>query len=367
MEAYTLDRNFERQQVVDAFNSFIWTERFYGDGDCEIVVPATKANLEMLAEGTLIELNGSAEPMILEVQSVDDGIATITGISLLRWLNNRFIRASSAHVDRYWNIEQLNPDQVLSKIVYEMCVNTGPIGIPNPTQYLIPNLETPTLFVAVASEPIVSVAVPYGPIYDALFEIATTYQLGMRITLDRDPGSYSLRFSVYRGNDRTSQQSFNPVVQFSPQMESLTDVEELRSIAAYKTHAFSFAPSNPGGLATNPGSAVRAEAATGFDLRAVMVFADDITTDKVGGDAGKMQTLLDERAARALAEQPYLVHVDGEIVPTSQFLYGRDYQLGDIIEIAGYSGAVQNARVTEYIRSHDETGEKAYPSVTMIS
>lgn len=366
MEAYTLNRNFERQSVIDAFNSFIWTDRFYGNGDCQIVVPATKANLETLAEGTLVELNGSEEPMMLETQSVDDGIATISGISLVAWLNNRFIRTTATHADRYWNIEALNPDQVLSKIVYEMCVNTGPAGIPNPTQYLIPNLETPTLFVAEASEPIISVAVPYGPIYDALYEIATTYKLGMRITLDRDPGTYSLRFSVYRGSDRTSQQSSNPVVQFSPQMESLTEVEELRTIANYKTHAFSFVPSNPGGLATSPGSAAVTAAPTGFDLRAIMVFADDITTDLVGGDAGKMQTLLNERAARALAENPYLIHVDGEIVPTNQFQYGRDYQLGDIVEIAGHSGAIQNARVTEYIRSHDESGEKAYPSVTTV-
>jgi hypothetical protein len=58
--------------------------------------------------------------------------------------------------------------------------------------------------------------------------------------------------------------------------------------------------------------------------------------------------------------------VDGEIVPDIQFKYGVHYYLGDVVELQGNSGIVQNARVTEYIRTQDESGERAYPTVTVL-
>jgi hypothetical protein len=58
--------------------------------------------------------------------------------------------------------------------------------------------------------------------------------------------------------------------------------------------------------------------------------------------------------------------VDGEIVPNKQYTYGIDYGLGDLIELQGNTGAIQNAMVMEYIRTQDESGEKAYPTVEVI-
>ena len=71
-------------------------------------------------------------------------------------------------------------------------------------------------------------------------------------------------------------------------------------------------------------------------MRAIMVFADDITTDMVGGSLQGMTNVLNQRATEALQDHAYIRHVDGEIVPTSQFVYGRDYTLGDIVEVQGY-------------------------------
>ena len=111
----------------------------------------------------------------------------------------------------------------------------------------------------------------------------------------------------------------------------------------------------------NPGTP-----STGFDLRAMLVFAEDITTDMVGGSASVLQSTLNQRSSQALQDHQFAKIVDGEIVPTSQFAYGRDYNLGDVIEVQGYSGITQHARVTEYIHTQDSTGEKHYPTVTMI-
>jgi hypothetical protein len=234
------------------------------------------------------------------------------------------------------------------------------IGIPNPEQFVISGIEFRDLELTL---PAVTVAVPYGPLYKAMKDIATTYEIGINLWLEEGV----LKFRSYKGADRTSDQSDYPVVRFSPDMESFTNIKEIQSIAQLKTEAFAFAPSNPNGLATTPGSAaLSGDQYTGFDLRAIQVFAEDITTDQVGSDPAVLLDILNSRAQDALVANKAVQAVDGEIVPESQLKYGTHYYLGDIIEVQGNSGTINAARVTEYIRSQDSTGEKAYPTVSVI-
>jgi hypothetical protein len=303
----------------------------------------------------------------------------LSGISLLPWLNNRFVRASSAHKDRYWYISGDSAGYVLWAIVYNMCCQgspyldgTIPINIANPEQLVIPGLGLNDY--DTSGDPI-QVGVPYGPVYDAMVEIAKTYEVGMQIVFDPSQ-EFPLGFRSYKGLDRTSGQTDNPAIRFSPEMDSFTDIKELQSIAALKTLVYTFAPGlNPAenadppevDLRTTPGvSALTGTQYTGFDLRAQMIFADDITTDMVEGSSANLLAILNSRAQDALTSAHYVKTVDGEIVPDNQFQYGTHYNLGDVIEVEGNTGTVQLARVTEYIRSQDSAGEKAYPTVSVI-
>lgn len=373
MEPFTLDRKFLKRDIVDGFISVIWTERYYGNGEVEMTVPATPSMIQKFPEGIFLGMDGSDEIMIIETADVQDDKLKLNGISLASWLNNRFVRTSPNHEDRYWYIEGHVPGYVMWIIVYNMCCvgspyldGTIPTGIPNPSRFAIPGLY---LKAYDTQGDQIKVGVPYGPVYNALKEIATTFQVGMQITLDSaSESSYSLGFRSYRGLDRTSGQTVNPQVRFSPQMDSLTNIKELRSIAALKTDAFAFAPSNPDGLATIAGvSTVAGPPYSGFDLRASLVFAEDVTTDMVGGDPDNLVSVLNSRADAELMANRVIKAVDGEIVPRSQFQYGAHYNLGDIVEIQGFSGIVQTARVTEYIRAQDSAGQKSYPTVEMIS
>ena len=147
MEPYTLNRKFLKEDVIDEFNSIIWTERYYGDSDVELVVPATIEMIQKLPIGIFLGIDGSDEIMILETVSIEDGKLKLTGISLLPWLNNRFVRISATHEEiRYWVL--LNgetPGWMLWAIIYYMCCigspylnGTIPTGIPNPEQLVIP-------------------------------------------------------------------------------------------------------------------------------------------------------------------------------------------------------------------------------------
>ena len=370
MEPYTLDRNFQKKDVIDEFSSIIWTERYYGDGQVEFHVPISLEMISKLPMGSFFGIDESDEIMILETMNIKDGKIKITGISILPWLNNRFVRTSATHKDRYWYIESETPGKALWTIVYNMCCagspylnGTIPTGITDPEQLVIPELGLDDYD---ESGVPIKIGVPYKEVYAALREIATTHEIGMKIIFDpsRTP---ALGFRSYKGLDRTSEQTEYPSVRFSSQMDSLTDIEELQSIAAFKTLVYSFAPGLESPLPTTPGkSALTGPQYTGFDLRALQIFAEDITTDQVGGNATTLLDILNNRARDELVKNKFVATVDGEIVPDNQFKYGIHYNLGDIIEVEGNTGNVQKARVTEYIRSQDSSGEKAYPTVTAI-
>ena len=380
MEPFTLSRTFQKQDIIDDFGSIIWTERYYGDSEVELVVPLSSDMITKLPVGTFLGIGDSDEVMTLETMNIEDGNMKFTGISLLPWLNNRFVRATAAHEDRYWYLSGGTPGKTLWDIVNGMCVVGSPylsgvynIGIPNPQQLAIPGLGLRDY--DTAGDPI-SVGVPYGPVYDALKEIATTYQVGMQITLDAvSDTSFFLGFRSYRGLDHTSTQTDNTVIRFSPQMDSFTNIKELQSIAAFKTLVYAFAP----GLKPAEGDPVLAIPGmpgvssmtgpndyTGFDLRALLVFSEDVTTDMIGGSQTNLVNILNSRAFDARTNNHFVKAVDGEIVPDSQFKYGVHYNLGDVIEVEGNTGVIQTARITEYIRAQDSGGERAYPTVSMI-
>lgn len=372
MEPFTLDRKFLQQDQVDVFHSLIWTERYYGDSDCELVVPATMDMKKKLKPGVFLGLDGSDEVMILETVKFEDEKMTFNGISILPWLNNRFIRATQPHTDTTWNITTpMLPGEILWRIVFNWCCQGSPyldgtinIGIPAAQlqQLVIPGLVLKDY--DKSGDPITA-TVDYGPVYDAARIIAAAHRIGMQITLESaSDTSYSLGFRSYRGLDRTSGQTVNPPVRFSPQMDSLTNIKELQSIALLKTLVYAFAPNVTSLAPSTPGMAnLTGPQYSGFDLRALAVGVD---VSETALDATKLLAILNSQAKDILNANPVIKTVDGEIVPENQFKYGVDYNLGDIIEVQGNSDVITTSRVTEYIRSQDEAGERSYPTVAAL-
>lgn len=378
MDLYTLAPDFQRRDVIDEFASLVWTERYGAAGDVNLVLPATPTAIERLAEGTFLSLRGSKEVMLLETQSIAKGLMTVTGNTLLKFLNERVVRTSADHQDRSWTVINAPAGSAMGIVVSFACIEGNFIN-DTPDFYKVegPLNKIPGLSLGPTdgSGGNITAAVPFGPLYDALKTLADTYVMGMSLYLDSATGAgYSLKFTTYLGLDRTSGQTVRDIVRFSPALDSLTNTKELRSISGYKTNAYAFAPTNPvnagnpsggpipSGKASVPGMA----GVIGFSRRVLMVFADDLTTETVNGDSAVLAAILAQRAKDALANNNYTKILDGEVVPQSEFQFGTHYGLGDIIELQGQSGLAQKARITEYIRSQDDSGERAYPTVSVI-
>lgn len=378
MELYALDENFIRDQPVDTYISAIWTERYKEAGDFKLVADATPAMISLLSEGSFLSLEGSKEVMLIENQLVEKGLLTVSGPTLLDFLKNRVIRTSVSVEDRSWNLSQegiFTPGEAIAYIAQEHSIAGEYLG-DAPGNYRVGGALNKIPFLTLgdvdhSGDPI-DIAVPFGPLYDALKTLAETYLIGMSLYLDSaTEAGYSLKFTTYKGLDRTSDQTDRPVVRFSPLMDSLTNIKELRSIANYKTVVYVFVPDTTGGINAATGVAFadgHSNTDTGFNRRTMMVFLDDINQSLIDQDFGVSDELVETLANRGkdiLANNNYIKLVDGEVV-SQEFQFGTHYGLGDIVELQGISGQLQKAQITEYIRSQDEMGARAYPTVSVL-
>jgi hypothetical protein len=163
-------------------------------------------------------------------------------------------------------------------------------------------------------------------------------------------------WDVYTGSDRTSSQTTLPAVLFTPELDNLQNTKELTSIESAKNVAYVYSPA---GFEMVYPVGVDPEV-DGFDRRVLVVDANDITVDNPDVPAALIQ-----RGNEALAQAQVYQAFDGEISQNSQYKYGVDYNLGDLVEQRNVDGIANLMRVTEQIFVSDSEGERSYPTLTM--
>lgn len=391
MDLYTLTDTFLADKVVDEYVSAIWTERYSAAGDTKLVVPATEENLAMLTEGTFLACRGSKDVMILETQSIEKGLATIVGTDLLSFLNERMAWfANPASSEDYQRVSDLTldtmkPGEFIAHVVDMMVLNPTAFATAWASANLdwaneiIPNLSLGPVDTSGAAKRLTATV---GPLYDSIAQVAMKEGVGISIYLasaDPDLG-YSLEFSTYRGNDHTSSQSINPLIRLSPNFESITDLKELRSIADWKNVAYVYYKGTISKHLEDPS----APEPTGLDRRVLLTNAEGEPVGHKQTQFGRgfyydpsygntivvgpteIAAFREQNARDALANHNYIRAMDGQTSPQNDYKYGVDYGLGDIIELEGLTGLISKARVTEYIRSDDNLGEREYPTISVV-
>jgi hypothetical protein len=379
MDIFTLDSGFRRRDVIDSYISVVWTEKYLDSGTVVLSVPATLANREALKEGTFLSTPTSSEVMMIDTQDVQDNILKVSGLTLDSFLANRLvIPGNSVPFQSYVTGSQL-PGVAMCDLVTRHCVAGGFVATGGTffggligAKQVITNLVIGNIDQSGTPQPF---SIKRGPLLDPIKEIGVANGVGWYLRPTNVlPGSYQLTFGTYSGLNRTSDQSVNGIVRFSPGLDSLTDIKELRSGAGYKTVAIAVSPdfdpvtklsggTTYAGLAYAPGAY---DLDIDFKLRVLCVEVTGITLESCGALFSTYKKLMDAEARNALANNNYTKVVDGEVVPQSEFVYGTHYNLGDIIELQDQYGYIQKARVTEYIRSKDASGSRAYPTVSVL-
>jgi len=367
MDLYILDDLVRRIDVVDRFESLIWTERYATFGDFELHIQSTWTNRERFKNGKWLAVNESQRVMMVEtVEDSEDSegrsMLKVTGRSLEAILEDRVARHSfsSLTVSPRWALLG-TPGYLARAIVKAICVD----GLLS-TYDVIPYLKVPLtqedslLPVDTIPEPSAEVRMELEPmsLYAAVKLILDEYDLGFCILRNQDKSE--LYFEVYSGSDRTSAQSAISPLIFSSELNNLVNSKELKSISSYKNTAYVFSPSGSTIVLANGDGTPR----VGADRHILMVKVDNV---RENDNEAKLTVdqILQRRGREALTEHRKISAFDGEI-PHSGYKYGVDYRLGDLVELRRYDDASSSMRVTEQIFVSDNQGDRSYPTLAPI-
>lgn len=359
-EWYTLDSELRRESVIEGFKSFIWTERYSAYGDFQIIIKSTFPSRQLLVRDTYLAMNKS--DYVMKIETVDDDtddtgarMLTVTGKSFEALLTDRvaFNVVGDTTTNPSWVITA-HPGDVIREVFNQVCVN----GIIS-QQDNIPFYTIGTLIGSgniPESKDIITVGLQPAYVYDIAKQIADQYALGFRLIRNGETGQ--VYFEVYTGNDLTTKQTLKPPVVFDPNMESFTKPRFLTSTANLKTVAYVYAQ-NGSAIVYAP---TASPSDSGGDRRVLLVNSSN--SDNAGPD---LITALQQEGLQALAAQTLVYGFDGELPSAVPYVYGKDYKLGDLVEEHNSDGNGNQMIVTEQIFSSDESGERAFPTLTLYS
>jgi hypothetical protein len=367
MYLYTLTPGFIPKDIITEFISAVWTERYSSSGDVQLVTPATADMMGKLAKGTFLGLRGTKEIMLLDTQSIEEGLLTVTGKSLLEFLDERpawFENSDSSSNQATGALTaDITAGELISSAVDQLVVN--PVSFEGPAHLLNLNWERekiPGLEIGAVDSngSIKRLTLSLGTLYSSIKSLAEQEGLGLKLYLESSKASTGpvLKFATYRGKNRTSDQTTHSVVRLSPKTDSLLGVKELSSNSGYKNVVY---------VVYNDTMSIHYAEPTlpipvGFARRVMVVEPENIFLDT----EAKWQQYRDQTARDAFANNNYVETIDGQASPQGMYQFAVDYYLGDIIELLGETGNISHARITEYIRSQDRAGEREYPTLSVL-
>lgn len=359
MEVFILDDLFRRVEVVDRFESCIWTERFSALGDFQLVMHSNPVTKRLLAKGTYLAMNKSKRVMQVEnAEDKDDSegrsLLTVSGRSLESVMTKRTTRTgyNLAPAVLAENYTKTGLPATIARDLIRDFLYDNDLDLEN-----IPYLQPPEITLYrpdTIAEPSTSITavIENGQLYDELKKLTDAYGLGIR--LYRGPDNGKLYCNIYSGNDRTATQVALPAVIFSPGLDNLSESSELSSIE--NEYNVAYVVGKDRGLIVP--TALTDVNVSGFDRKILWVKADDITgVDSVAIDR------LTQRGREELSKYKPMQAIDGQLSQNSRYVYDVDYSLGDLVEIRNEEGLTHRMRVTEQIFMDDAQGERSYPTL----
>lgn len=357
MDLYILDSLLRRTEVVDAYDSLIWTERWQAYGDFELTLNSTVQNRSKLTIDTKLAINDSLRVMIVESiedKTESDGkeVLVVRGRSLEKILKDRVAKLSMANLEDepFWVLSG-TPANNARTIFDHICRPPGGLS----SLDLIPFLMPGTIFSpGTIPEPAELVTMELRPdtVYDAIRAICEDYDLGFRLVRKGDTSE--LYFDVYTGDNRTTKQTLLDPVVFSKYLDNIEDTTEFNSIQEAKNVAYVFA--NEGTRVVYPEGVD--PSVSGLDRRVLYVNAN------VDEEVEDVQVSLLRQGLEALKEHTAKMIFDGEVNENGEYIYGVHYELGDLVEMRNKDNVVTERRVTEQIFVSDDNGIRSYPTLS---
>lgn len=351
MDIIVLDKNFVKVHVIDDFESLIWTERYYECGDFELYLSSNSSILGIIEQDYYLVCKDSNQVMIVEEIQIDTQVETgshiiISGRSLESILDRRIIWNQTVLSGSLQNgIKKLINENVISPSIAERAISN--FIFEDSTDESITSLQIQAQFTG-------------DNLYDAIISICKVFEIGFKVELNSEN---QFVFSLYKGLDRSFDQTALPRVIFSPKFDNLISSNYLESQKTLKNVTL------VAGEDSNQNRRTRIVGeASDLTRRELYTDARDIQSETQQGaiPEAEYNAQLDQRGAEKLAENQTTITFEGQVESTQTFVYRRDFFIGDIVQIANEYGIQQKVRVIETVRSEDTSGYEMYPTFSVV-
>ena len=343
MDLYILNKNFEKIGLIDTYESVIWTTRYYTYGDFELYIPASTDNIKLLTAGNYLFRNDSDTTMIIEkieisTDAESGNYLTVSGRSLESLLNRRII----------WN--QTTFSGTAENLIYKL-LNDNIIS-PTDSNRKINNLILGSFQSYTET---INKQITGTNLGEAISTICTAYGYGYRIILNDNK---NLVFGLYKGVDRSYNQTTNPYVVFSPEFDNLINSKYEKDRTDLATAA----------LVAGEGEGLSRKTAetgggTGLERYEIYVDARDISTDTENPvtDA-EYKSILQAKGQENIKEHGVTEAFEGEVETSRMYQYKKDWGLGDTVQIENEYGISSTPQITEIIESDSKDGYSVIPT-----
>lgn len=311
MELLFLDENFQlASHPIDRYYSLQWVENYYDEGTFELHLAADLFPTVLRSE--YVYNNEADEAMLIDdVQASDDGKQTLklSGKSLDTLLRHRVMD----EVDSFTGTAEDIARQAVQKYAIASDRSVSLLRLGTRKGY---------------TDTAVATNERGAELYEWLRELLKPYEMSFRIHYNFEDNA--LDFEVYRGLDRTQEQTANTWAIFSTSFENLSQFSYARNRSDYRNYAI---------VMTDDGTKrVTVDKTGGAPRRELFVSADDEL------DTAAMTQL----GESALAEYAMIETVSGEVQGGANMIYGENYALGDLCNIEDtHLGVSAAARLTQ--------------------
>ena len=345
-ELYVLDENYQILDLIDSFITLIWNKKYYGVGSFELHCGVEYAAL--LQRGCYIDRKDDEETGIIEEFSYSND--TSYGKKVVA--KGRFLKAmlEDRVIDIPQSFNNLPAGSVVSQLVDTFCIT------PTSSDRKIAKLQ---LAAGSAIGGNITTQITGETVLNAIDNICEEQEISCNIVYDFLADQLSFR--VWQGLDRTQNQMENNFATFNEEFDNISGVDYSKEL-----HNKNVAYVAGAGEGSERMVEIVDIRKAGETRRELYVDARDLQpTDKDSNpipEATYRQTLR-QRGLEKLKDDQVKESMDTKVDQNNGFVYGVDYNLGDIVTFVDNGiGVEAEQRVTE-IYEYVEEGERRVDAV----
>lgn len=320
MEVRVYDATLNFKGISENQTSFIWTRRYFESGEFRIYLPLTDDNLKLYKLGNLVTYRGANEAGVIEDLTLRN-----TSTERVIIAEGRFL---TSYMDRRLVRPTLNFSGKVEVAMRKMLTDAVPI----------PLVELGELN---GFEETIEFQATYRNLLTMEEKLSKGANIGFRFRPDFT--EKKIYFETYKGLDKSRSQRDRAFVEFSDMFDNLNSVENRQNDQLLKNVGY------VGG--EGEGSArtyiiVGDDSLTGLERREVYIDAKDISSDDI--TQAEYLAALRTRGLEKMEEHVFSNSYECATIPSGNFKYKKDYDLGDIVTIKKSDWGLNTAqRITE--------------------